>query len=210
MINLMPPEAKSAILYARRNSRLLHWTVGSLFIIVAMMATVILGGFYIDSAKNSLASSIEITKETITEQKLDQTKQEAEELSQGVKLVVQILSKEVLFSKLIQQLGSLMPEGATLGDIQLSNKVNGALDLTANAVDYQSATQVQVNLEDPSNNLFEKVDTTSINCNEGTSSTTTTVNTRYKCQIMIKALFDKDAAVTFLANPKPSAGGAGQ
>jgi Tfp pilus assembly protein PilN len=208
MINLMPTEAKKAIRYGHLNSRLLHWTAGCLLIIVAMMATVVLGGFYIDNAKNDLTKSIEITKTTIADQKLEEIKQQAEELSQGVKLIVQVLSKEVLFSKLLQELGGLMPEGATLGDVTLSNKVQGTVDLTANAVDHQSATQVQINLEDPKNNLFQKVDTTSINCNDGAASTV--VDSRYKCQIVVKALFKEDAAVTFLATPKKASTGTTQ
>lgn len=208
MINLMPPEAKTAITYARRNLRLSHWTLGSLLIIVAMAATVVLGGFYIDSSKNNLSSSIADTQKTITDQKLDQVQTDAQSLSNGLKLVLQILSKEVLFSKLLKQLGTLMPPGATLGSIQLSNKVAGALDLTANAIDYQSATQVQVNLQDPKNNLFDKVDTTSVSCSDTSqsSSSGTTIDSRYKCQIVVRAQFKADAAITFLANQSTATG----
>lgn len=197
----MPAEAKSAVTYARLNLRLLHWTIGSLLIILAMGATVVLGGFYIDSAKNNLSSSIEQTKSAIATQKLDKVQAQAESISGGVKLIVQILSKEVLFSKLLQQIGGLMPAGVTLGDISLSNSVTGAIDLTANAVDYQSATQVQLNLQDPKNNLFDKVDTTSLTCTDTTQPST---GSKYKCQILVRALFKPTAAVTFLANPPTS------
>ncbi len=200
MINLMPPDTKSAIRYARLNSRLVKWTMSCCLIIILMLGTVFVGGWYIDNTKNSLSSSITQTKTTIAEQKLDQTRQEAESLSQGVKLIVQVLSKEVQFSKLLQQIGKLMPAGATLGDIQLSNKVTGAIDLTANAIDYQSATQVQVNLQDPKNNLFDKVDATSVTCSDTQSGGSNDVDSRYKCQILIKALFKKDAAVTFIGS----------
>jgi hypothetical protein len=204
MINLMPATSKSAIMYARYNSRLLHWTIGCLFIIIAMGATVVLGGFYIDSAKNNLSKSITQTKDTITSQKLDKVQAQAESISSGVKLIVQVLSKEILFSKLLQQIGALMPTGATLGDIALTNNVTGAIDLTANAIDYQSATQVQVNLQDPKNNLFDKVDTTSVSCVDAPQTGGSGVVSKYKCQILVRALFKPTAAVTFLANPPTS------
>ncbi|MDB5182555.1 MAG: hypothetical protein JWO47_339 [Candidatus Saccharibacteria bacterium] len=205
-LNLMPPEAKSSIAYARRNTRLVHWTIGCLVIIVAMAATVVVGGFYIDNSKQNLASSISATQDTIKSQKLDKIQAEAQNLSGGVKLIVQVLSKEIQFSKLLQQLGGLMPTGATLGSVQLSNKINGALDLTANAVDYESATQVQVNLQDPKNNLFDKVDTISVTCNDANAAaSTSSVDSRYKCQIIIRALFKADAAVTLLASPAGAA-----
>lgn len=203
----MPPNAKSDIVYSRRNLRLLHWTLGSILITVAMGATVVLGGFYIDNAKSSLTNSIEQTKDTISTQKLDKVQTQAEELSGGVKLIVQVLSKEVRFSKLLQQIGTLMPAGATLGNIQLSNKINGAIDLTANAVDSETATQVQINLQDPKNKLFEKVDTLSVTCSDVPTSATTNSTNRYKCQIIMRALFKKDAAITFLANPPTKATG---
>lgn len=200
MINLMPADAKQAISYARLNSRLVKWTISCLIIIAIMAATVFVGGLYIDRTKSALSTSIEETKTTIATQKLDQTKQEADSISAGVKLIVQVLSKEVQFSKLLQQIGKLMPTGATLGDVQLSNKVSGALDMTANALDYQSATQVQVNLQDPKNNLFDKVDTLSVNCID-TVSSSSNINSRYKCQIVIRALFKKDAVGVFLSAP---------
>lgn len=205
LLNLMPPDAKTSIAYARHNTRLVHWTIGCLMIIVAMAATVVLGSFYIDNSKHNLTKSIEQTKNTISTQKLDKIQAEAQNLSGGVKLIVQVLSKEIQFSKLLEQLGGLMPTGATLGNVQLSSKVNGALDLTANAVDYQSATQVQVNLQDPKNNLFEKVDTISVTCTDGAPSSSGIVDSRYKCQIIVRALFKSDAAVTLLASP-PSKG----
>jgi len=197
MINLMPDASKQEIRYARYNARLVRWTIGCLIVIAIMLATVVLGAFYIDSTKSSLSTSIKQSKTAIATQKLESVQKEAEELSQGVKLIVQVLSKEVQFSKLLQQIGALMPSGATLGEVQLSSKVNGALDLTANAVDYQTATQVQVNLQDTKASLFEKVDTLNVNCSD--TQTSTTVDSRYKCQITIRALFKKDAAVTFLS-----------
>jgi Tfp pilus assembly protein PilN len=211
MLNLMPPGAKISIGFARRNGRLVHWTIGCLVIIIAMGATVVLGGFYIDNSKNNLSSSIDQTKSTIADQKLDKVQAQAQSLSGGVKLIVQVLSKEIQFSKLLQQLGALMPAGATLGNIQLSNKVNGALDLTANAIDYESATQVQVNLQDPKNNLFDKVDTISVSCSDATQSSSTgsgAVDSRYKCQIIVRALFKANASVTLLASQPAAPAGA--
>ena len=199
MINLMPVEAKTNILYARRNTHLAHWTVGSLMIILAMAATVVLGGFYIDSSKQRLSNSITSTQDTITTQKLDETQKEAENISGGVKLIVQVLSKEILFSKLLQQLGTLMPAGATLGDVQLSSKIDGALDLTANAVSQQAATQVQLNLQDSKNNLFDKVDAISVTCADKAGGGS--ADPRYKCQIVLRAQFKPSAGVTFLASP---------
>lgn len=192
----MPYDSKDSIKYARLNSKLTKWIIGCVLLIALMIATVFAGVIYIDKTKSSLTKSIDQSKQTIASQKLDSTQKEAEDLSQGVKLIVQVLSKEVQFSKLLQQIGKLMPDGATLGQIQLSSKVSGAIDLTANAEDYKTATQVQVNLQDK-NSIFQRVDSLSVDCNETTTSTT--IDARYKCQTQLRALFKPDAAVTFLS-----------
>jgi Tfp pilus assembly protein PilN len=200
MINLLPSDTKENILYGRRNVALVRWIFVSLIVVIAMAATVLAGMFYINSSKNDLASSAKKTKDEITSQKLEQTQKQAVEISQGVKLIVQILSKEVRFSALLKQIGAIMPDKTGLATIQLSNQVTGGLDLTANAEDYQSATQVQINLSDPKNNLFEKVDTINVGCNDSSTNADGSTN-RYPCQIVLRAKFKADAAVTFLASP---------
>jgi Tfp pilus assembly protein PilN len=187
--------------FGRRNRLLLQWTVTCLIIIVTMSATVLFGMFYIDSSKKALTESIEKTQTEIKTEKLDQVQKEAVALSQGVKLIVQILSKEVKFSKLLQSLGTIMPSGTNLSGITLSNDVAGALDLTATATNYQAATQVQVNLLDEKNNLFSKVDTVSVSCDDGSQTSSTGEKSNYPCQILLRAQFKEGASVTFLATP---------
>jgi hypothetical protein len=213
MINLMPPSAKDDIIYARRNRTIFRWCAIGLTTIAAMGVVVVFGGIYIDHSKSNLKTSIDSTQASISSQKLDQVQKQANNLSSGVKLIVQILSKEVQFSKLLQQIGTMMPDGAILGDIQLSNEVSGALDLNANALDLKTATQVQVNLQDPKNPLFDKVDTINVNCSDkstlaqsssssdSTGSSASNTDTPYLCQITLRALFKPNAAVTFLAVP---------
>ncbi|MDB5160823.1 MAG: hypothetical protein JWO96_203, partial [Candidatus Saccharibacteria bacterium] len=62
------------------------------------------------------------------------------------------------------------------------------------ARDYASATQVAVNLNDPANGLFSKVDIVNINC----SDTTTTA---YKCAATLKALFSQAAQKKYQSVP---------
>ncbi|OGL40029.1 hypothetical protein A3J32_03615 [Candidatus Saccharibacteria bacterium RIFCSPLOWO2_02_FULL_46_7] len=83
-----------------------------------------------------------------------------------------------------------MPSGTILNSLTLS-KVDGAIDLSAGAKDYASAAQIAVNLSDPKNNIFEKVDIININC-------TTTTDSPYACTGTFKALFNKDAKKQFI------------
>ncbi|MEX1995254.1 MAG: hypothetical protein WD887_00550, partial [Candidatus Saccharimonadales bacterium] len=100
------------------------------------------------------------------------------------------------FSSLIQEIGKIMPNGTILGSLSLS-KVNGAIDLSASAKSYSSATQIAVNLNDPKNGIFSKVDIVNISCDSGGGT--------YKCNATLKALFSPAARTKFLS--VPSAGG---
>ncbi len=84
-----------------------------------------------------------------------------------------------------------MPENSVLSNIDLG-KIDGGLDIIAITKDNNTATQVQLNLSDPSNKLFEKVDIVSINCDPNV------VPDAYPCKVNLRALFSKDSS--FKAN----------
>ena len=86
-----------------------------------------------------------------------------------------------------------MPPGTVLNSLTLTT-VKGSIDLSANAKDYGSAAQIGVNLSDPKNGLFEKVDIISINCASGQAA--------YNCNATFKALFSKSAQTKFLGVAK--------
>lgn len=208
MLNLMPPEAKEDIAYGRRNGKLLTWCFLLLAVVAGMGVMVVFGGMYIDRSKTSLQSSIASTNTTIQTEKLDDVQKDYQDLSDGVKLIVQILQKEIRYSKLLQQIGSVIPAKTALTSIVLSNKIDNALDLQARASSYDTATQIQINLQDPKNKLFEKVDTNSITCNAVTKlqpgqpvTPDYILTSNYPCTVSLRALFKKDASFLFINSP---------
>lgn len=196
MINLLPPPVKQDISYARRNSRLLK-IIGFGWAAIAGMFVIVLFGFiFINNSIVHYRQQVEQGKTTLKEQKLDETQAKVEAISGDLKLIVQVLSKEVLFSKLIKQIGAVMPSQSVLSNIEIS-KVQGGIDLTASAKDYQTATQVQVNLQDPNNKLFDKVDIVSVTCGS-------TTNPQYPCTVILRALFSKNNPFLFINNGRAS------
>src|SRR5205823_6128072 len=126
---------------------------------------------------------------------LEQVQKEAKEITGDIRVINQVLSREIRFSDLMQAVGKVLPPGTVLNSLTL-NKINGALDLIAGAKDDNSAAQIAVNLNDPNNGLFSKVDIVNINCS--------TDDVPYKCTAVFKALFDKNAQSRFLSVPKES------
>ena len=186
MINLMPPDKKQAIHYARHNTTLIGWITSIGF--AALGIVLIAGGglFYLKQDTKSYQAAIADTRAELHAQNETETLARVSEISGSLKLVVDVLSREVLFSKLLQQIGLVMPPGTILQDLSLSRDLAGGIDLLVGSVSYDAATQAQVNLQDASNGIFEKADIQGLNCDE------TKEGTVYICQTEIRALFLKD------------------
>lgn len=194
MINLLPPEVKQSIGYARRNTMLRKWSFALLISIVGIFGIVGSGYLFLRQSINSYSSQVSQGNQTLEQQKLGDTQKQVQELTNGLKLVDQVLRREVLFSKLLSQIGAALPGGSILNSLSI-NKVQGGIDLQAAATDYQTATQVQVNLQDPKNQIFEKADIVNIQCTPAASGTAA----QYPCSVQIRALFAKNNSFTFIS-----------
>ena len=184
MINLSPDYHKESLKYARRNATLLSWLLRTMSILILISGTLLAGHYYLSSETKRFATINSNIEQELKEKDLEGTLKTIQNISNNLKLIVQVLSKQILFSELIKQIGSVMPENTVLSNIELS-KVDGGIDLTADAKDHNTATQIQLNLADPANKLFDKVDLVSINC-------TPTSDSDYPCKVSLRALFAKD------------------
>ncbi len=193
MINLIPTDLKEQMRYARRNRILLHWCVAVFCVIAGLCVTAFFGHFYISNSEKNLRLTVDSTNQRIEREKLPESQKEYTELANGVRTVMQILSKQVLFSQLIPHLGAALPEGAVLTGLTLTPE-DVALDLMVGTRDEKTAAQTQVNFTDPANQLFEEADIVSLTCAaEGETATTA-----YPCEVSIRALYKKDATFLFL------------
>lgn len=196
MINLLPLDVKNSIDYGRRNTQLLRWCSALVIGIVGTALVVTFGLFYINESTQSYSKQVAKTTIELNDQKLPEVQKRVEGISSSLKLVVQVLSREILFSKLIKQVGAAIPANASLTGLSIS-KVSGGIDLSAAASDYNTASQVQVNLQDPTNKIFDKADIVNIAC-----SATSAADPRYPCTVTIRAQFAKNNPFLFI----PAAG----
>ena len=193
MINLIPPDAHSDIVYARRNRMLLRWVagVGAGLVVLALIFGV--GLLYLSSSAQNQDKEIAITKQALIDNHLEETQKRIEDISGSLKLATNVLSREILFSKLVQQVGAIMPKDTTLTGLDIAS-VKGGIDLSAIAKDYKSGTQIQLNLVDQKNQLFDKADITQINC-----PTNGDKPSAYPCNVTIRALFKDNNQFMFLS-----------
>lgn len=197
MINLLPPEVKDNMVFARRNTKLRKWMIGLFCSVLGVVAIVVAGQLYLQSSINSYTTQVNAGKDQLKAQKIEDAQAKVQDLTDSLKLVVQVLSKEVLFSKLISQIGSALPNGSVLTDLSI-NKVSGGLDLRAAAIDYNTATQVQLNVQDPTNKIFEKADIVNIQCASASASKTDPSRTQYPCTVQLRALFAPNNEFSFI------------
>lgn len=200
MINLLPPDIKQQYRFARRNRSLRKWINIGLFALLGAIILTGAGGFYLSQQTKSYdQQATAITKE-LDAQHLGDVQQQIKDISNNLQLVIKVLSQEVLFSQLLKRLGTVTPANTMLTNLSIS-QTQGAIDITAQTADYNSATQLQVNLSDPENQIFSKADIVSINCPTNSNGTSST----YGCTAVIRALFAKDNPFLFINGTKKAA-----
>ena len=201
MINLLPPDSKKTLFYARRNTQLIRFVIGLSIGILGLLVVIGASVFYLQQETKTYEEAVSSTKAELKKENEAETVQRVQDISNSLKLVVSVLEQEVLFSKLLRQVGAVMPQGTVLEDLSLNNELTGALDLRAGAVDYRSASQVQVNLQDSKNSVLQRADIVNIKCD---SSADNDKPDPYPCEITLRALFSKDNNF-MLISPKGAA-----
>ena len=192
MINLLPPATKEDVLFARRNAKLVKWVVAIIISAIGSFIIIAFGQLYLTQAASSYTQQIQEGQERLREQKLEETQAKVGEISGNLKLVVQVLSREILFSKVLRQVGAAIPSGTVLTNLTLSG-VEGGISLNFEAKDYQTGSQIVLNLQDPANKIFEQADIESISCDNKV------VEGRiYPCSVSIRALFGDNSPYLFI------------
>lgn len=199
MINLLPPEVKQSITYGRRNAVLVKWIIAIVIVITGIAAMNIFGWLYINQNVHNQQKLVSLTQNRISSQNLEAAKNQLQDLSDKVKTIVQILNKQLLFSKMLTTIGSILPDGSVLSNINLST-TDSALDLSVSAVSRDAATQAFVNISDPANNFFDKADLVSITCE--TPSTK-----KYPCTAQVRVTLKNNSSFYFM-NTVTANGGA--
>jgi len=192
MINLLPPEVKTGYQYAHRNVRLRRWVVICLVALVGLGALTTYGLLSLHQATDQANKQITAAENQLKQENFAATQAKVQTVSNSFKLLVQVLSKEILFSGLIKQIGASMPDNANLTGLSIA-QTQGGLNITADATDYKTASQIQVNLSDPTNKIFSKADLESIVC-QGSNAPDPT----HPCTVQIRALFTPNNPFLFI------------
>lgn len=197
MINLLSIDLKTGYAYARRNVVLRKWIIFFIIALVGLGAIATYGLLSLQQSTNSYNRQVAELEKQLEAEQVTQTKQQVKDISSSLKLTYQVLSKQVLFSKLLVQIGAALPRGVILTGLNI-NQTTGGLDLSAAATNYNTATQVQINLSDTDNKIFEKADLVNIVCDAKGEN----VNALYPCAVNVRALFSDNNPFLFINQGK--------
>ena len=190
MINLLPYDLKEQYDYGRRNTVLRRWAIALTLGLVGVLVVTFGGLFWMEQSVSTYRQKVADSEQSLKEQDLVGTRDRAKTISSNVKLAVDVLSREILFSQLLNQIAKVTPSNASLSDLSISTDQN-AMEIKAVSTDYSSATQLQVNLQDPTNKIFTKADIQAIDCTGGTDP-------KYPCTVTIRALFSENNPFLFI------------
>lgn len=196
MINLLPPETKANFGYARRNLTLRNWVITLAFVLVGVGGLFTYGVINLHQSVLHYQNQVSAAQDNLKKEKQAETEKKVKDISSSLRLATQVLGTEVVFSKLITQIGAAIPPGAVLTSLNI-NKANAGLDLTANAKDAATATQVQVNIGSSNDKIFAKADIISIT----KKGTKTEKPDPYPYVVTLRALFNSNNQFLFINQP---------
>lgn len=192
MINLLPQEFKTSYSYARRAVTLRRWVATFLVAFVGLGVISTYGLLTLHQSTYHYKAQIASAQALFQKENFSQTQTQVKDITNSFRLVVKVLGNEVLFSQLLKQIAATIPVNANLTSLQI-NQTKGAIDISAVATDYNTASQVQINLGDPANKIFSKADIVNITC-----ANTGSTNSKYPCTVNIRALFASNNPFLFI------------
>lgn len=144
MINLLPPDVKSSIKYGAYNVNIVQYSILLVIMGVALAALLLFGVQIVRSDEASLNKAIS-QKQVQLEEYVDDN-EKAQALTAKISTISKLLEGEVKFSELLQEIGRLLPAGASLMGLQLTTDFSEPLVLAAKVDSKQTATELQQNL----------------------------------------------------------------
>lgn len=189
MINLLPNEMKESIKFARANRILIFYCGVVLVAGLILVGTMFYGKSIISQSKNQLEADLSSSRASIVE--LESIHKEAEALSSSIDTIGGLINNEMKFSSLLKEIGSIIPPGAVVNSLSLSEDRTGPITLEISAETAEIIGVAQENLAD--SDLFIGADVTSVQSSANSSD-------KYKFVGSLEAYFKNE---TPTATPAP-------
>jgi len=165
MINLMPDDAKKEIRSARTNVILTRYII--VILLAFAFLALLLGGSYVVLTQTKMSAEQLISGNDTKAEVYSETKAQVDTLSAQLAETKTLLNEEVLYSRVLMNIGQQMPEGTVLSGIKLDT---GSFNGTAVALKaYAKTTEAAVLLREKfqSAPIFTQVNFESVSDTDG-------------------------------------------
>ena len=147
MINLLPPKRLINIRIARSNTVIRRYIELVLLSIAVIAVAVAASYYFLNNQQRDVQKTVDLNHQKVAQ--LEPVQGEAEELSATVNTISGLLSRNVKFSDMLTQIGSLMPSGTVLTGIQFSiEDLKSPLVVSAQVESEERAAVLRNNLAD--------------------------------------------------------------
>lgn len=137
MINLLPPEVKTAVRYSRYNALVVHY-LGLTVMVSLLLAGGLLGGrYYLNQQIKTAGDQITTTNQQMTTYRNLQA--QATTLNTRLAAIQSIQKSQAKFSVLLSDLAQYMPVGTEISSITLTGDDKQPVRLSVRATDYKTA-----------------------------------------------------------------------
>lgn len=171
MINLLPPQTRANMRIARSNTSLRRYIELLTLALLVVVTAYIAGQYFLSSQQKDVQNVIDTNTRSV--KKLEGVQNEATQLSATINTIAGLLSREISFSRMLEQTSALLPQGSVLTGLQFSiEDLKSPLVITAQVDTEAKAAVLLKNLQ--SSNLFENTQLVSISQIKEESTTTPT------------------------------------
>lgn len=136
MINLLPPDLKTQIRFAKRNRAMVGYlklSVGIIVVLAAIFAGTI---FFVNKEAEQVAKSIKLREEQLAQSLVFQ--KEAREASERLLAIKSLEASQTKFSVLLDDLSKVLPQGVSLEGITLTGDDKKPLSIAVIGNSYDS------------------------------------------------------------------------
>lgn len=164
MINLLPPDVKENVKFAKYNRLTMRLCLYLSAVTVVAISVYAFGYLSLDQRYQSAQKELETQDVSAAVAK---TEADAQQLADTISSASTLLKRERRFSDLLKNIASVMPSGASLNSLALTNDPRQPLEIDAKIVNEAQALVLKRNIEEKldekGKKLFVGADIQSIN-----------------------------------------------
>jgi Tfp pilus assembly protein PilN len=160
MINLLPPDTKDNLRFARLNVTMVEYSALILITALGLIGILFFGQSLASREERLLSDLTEDKRANLSE--YDDQLAEAKALDNRIDTIAALLEREIAFSELLPAIGSLVPSGTTINGLELDSEDGNSLIINGESASQTGPSVFRQNLAN-TDSLFSRADIVSIN-----------------------------------------------